>query len=52
MDETVGAARAMVRSRLPHQHVGVNAALLVESERNTELRRVIEESDLVSADGI
>jgi N-acetylglucosaminyldiphosphoundecaprenol N-acetyl-beta-D-mannosaminyltransferase len=52
MDETVGAARAMVRSRLPHQHVGVNAALLVESERNPELRRVIRESDLVSADGI
>jgi N-acetylglucosaminyldiphosphoundecaprenol N-acetyl-beta-D-mannosaminyltransferase len=52
MDETVEAARAMVRSGLPHHHVGVNAALLVESERNPELRRVIEECDLVSADGM
>jgi N-acetylglucosaminyldiphosphoundecaprenol N-acetyl-beta-D-mannosaminyltransferase len=52
MEETVAAARAMVRSGIPHQHVGINAALLVESERNPELRRVIEGCDLVSADGM
>lgn len=52
MDETVEAARAMIRSGVPHQHVGINAALLVESERNAELRRVIEGCDLISADGM
>ncbi len=52
MEETVEAARAMVRSGLPHHHVGINAALLVESERNPALRRVIDGCDLVSADGM
>ena len=52
MDGTVEAARTMVRSRGPHQHVGINAALLVESERNADLRRAISECELISADGI
>jgi len=52
MEETIEAARAMVRSGSPHQHLGINAALIVESERNDELRRVIERCDLVSADGM
>lgn len=52
MDQTVAAARAMVRSGVPHHHVGINAALLVESERHPELRRVIEDADLVNADGM
>lgn len=52
MQETIEAARAMVRSRVAHQHIGINAALLVESERNAELRRVIERCELVSADGM
>ena len=52
LEETVEVARAMVHSGVPHQHVGVNAALLVESERNPELQRVLRECDLVSADGI
>lgn len=52
IEETVEAVRAMVRSGVPHQHVGVNAALLVESERDPELRNVINGCDLVSADGM
>src|SRR2546428_2843001 len=52
MDETVEAARVMVRSGRPHQQVGINAALLVESERHPELRRGIEQCDLVSPDGM
>ena len=51
-EETVEAVRTMVRSGLPHQHVGVNAALLVESERDPELRGVINGCDLVNADGM
>jgi N-acetylglucosaminyldiphosphoundecaprenol N-acetyl-beta-D-mannosaminyltransferase len=51
-EETIEAARAMVRSGVPHQHVGVNAALLVESERDPELRGVLNGCDLVNADGM
>lgn len=52
MEETIELARAMIRSGVPHQQVGINAALLVESEDNAELRRVIEGCDLISADGM
>ena len=52
IEETVEAVRTMVRSGVPHQHVGVNAALLVESERDPELRDVINGCDLVNADGM
>lgn len=52
MDETVEIARSMVRSGRPHQHVGFNAALVVESERDPALRRVLERCDVVSADGM
>lgn len=52
LDDTVEAARRMVRSRTPHQHVGINAALLMESERDPALRSAIQGCDLVSADGV
>jgi N-acetylglucosaminyldiphosphoundecaprenol N-acetyl-beta-D-mannosaminyltransferase len=51
MDETVEAARALVRGGGVHQHVAVNAAKLVEVQRNSALRDVIWTCDLVSADG-
>ncbi len=52
MDETVEAVRAMVSSGEPHQHVVVNAAKIVDVERNDALRHVIGECDLVNADGM
>ena len=52
MDETVEAVRAMVSSGEPHQHVVVNAAKIVDVERNDALRRVIGQCDLVNADGM
>jgi N-acetylglucosaminyldiphosphoundecaprenol N-acetyl-beta-D-mannosaminyltransferase len=51
MDETVEAARALVRGGGVHQHVAVNAAKLVEVQRNPALRAVIWTCDIVSADG-
>jgi N-acetylglucosaminyldiphosphoundecaprenol N-acetyl-beta-D-mannosaminyltransferase len=52
MDETVDAARAMVRAGGTHQHVVVNAAKLVEIERNAGLRAAVEGCELVNADGM
>jgi N-acetylglucosaminyldiphosphoundecaprenol N-acetyl-beta-D-mannosaminyltransferase len=51
MDETIEAARALVRDGGVHQHVAVNAAKLVEVQRNPALREVIWTCDIVSADG-
>lgn len=52
MDETVNRARSMVREGSPHQHVVVNAAKIVELDRNPQLREIIAECDLVNADGM
>jgi N-acetylglucosaminyldiphosphoundecaprenol N-acetyl-beta-D-mannosaminyltransferase len=52
MGETVDAARAIVRSGVPSQHVVVNAAKLVEADRNLRLRDVIRSCALVNADGM
>jgi len=51
MDETIEAARALVRRGGVHQHVVVNAAKLVEVRRNPALRDVIWTCDIVNADG-
>lgn len=52
MDETIELAREMVRSGRPHQHIGINAALLVECERNAALRVALDRCALVNADGM
>lgn len=51
MDETVSTIRAMVGHGRSVQHVCVNAAKLVEVERNPALADVIRGCDVVSADG-
>jgi N-acetylglucosaminyldiphosphoundecaprenol N-acetyl-beta-D-mannosaminyltransferase len=51
MDETVEAARELVRRGGVQQHVAVNAAKLVEVQRNPALREVISSCDIVNADG-
>jgi len=51
MDETVAAARRLVRTGTPHQHVVLNAAKVVAIERDPALRAVIAGCDLVNADG-
>ncbi len=51
MDQTVGAVHAFVRCGLPHQHVCLNAAKVVELDRSPELAAAISGCDLVSVDG-
>ena len=52
MDETVEAVRGDGPPGEPHQHVVVNAAKIVDVERDHALRRVIGQCDLVNADGM
>lgn len=51
MDETVEKVRRMVSEGGSYQHVCVNAAKLVEVERDPALADIIRSCDLVSADG-
>ena len=51
MDETVARARELVRAGGVHQHVVVNAAKIVELDRDPELAAIIRGCDLVNADG-
>jgi len=52
MEQTADAVRSMFASGRPHQHVVLNAAKVVEMERDPELRRVVQSCDLVNADGM
>jgi len=51
MDETVAAAEAMVACGGAHQHVCLNAAKVVETDRSAALADVVAGCELVSADG-
>lgn len=51
MEQTVDAVRRFVRCGLPHQHVCLNAAKVVELDRNPDLAGAISACDLVNVDG-
>ena len=51
MDETVAQCHEFVRAGLPSRHMAVNAAKGVAMKTDERLRRIVEESDLVTADG-
>jgi N-acetylglucosaminyldiphosphoundecaprenol N-acetyl-beta-D-mannosaminyltransferase len=51
MEETVSRAEAAVASGTYVQHMAINAAKLVRMGQDPELRSVVEESELVTADG-
>jgi N-acetylglucosaminyldiphosphoundecaprenol N-acetyl-beta-D-mannosaminyltransferase len=52
MDETVARVSQLVTAGLgPHQHVVLNAAKVVEMQRNPALKRIIESCSVVNADG-
>jgi N-acetylglucosaminyldiphosphoundecaprenol N-acetyl-beta-D-mannosaminyltransferase len=52
MDETVDQVRRMVRNGGIHRHVVLNAAKIVQAERDPALRQVISGCELVNADGM
>ena len=52
MHETLDRIGEMVRSRLPHQHVVINADKVVKAARDPKLAEIIERCDLINADGM
>ncbi|WP_426100710.1 WecB/TagA/CpsF family glycosyltransferase [Massilia sp. TSP1-1-2] len=52
MEETLHRVDGFIRAGTPHQHVVVNVDKLVKASRAPELRRIINDCDLVSADGM
>ncbi|MGW3632334.1 WecB/TagA/CpsF family glycosyltransferase [Streptomyces sp. NPDC005122] len=51
LEESVGAAEALIADGGPHQHVVLNAAKIVQAHDDPELARIIRSCSLVSPDG-
>ena len=52
MEETVQRVDAFIRAGTPHQHVVLNVDKLVKASRDPELRRIINNCDLINVDGM
>lgn len=52
LDDTLEHCERFIRTRVPHQIVVVNVAKLVKAKTDRALRRIINEADLVGADGV
>lgn len=52
MEETLSTIEGFIASGRPHQHVVVNVDKLVKAQRDAELRRIINDCDLINADGM
>jgi len=52
LQEALDRCEDYIRSRVPHQIVVVNVAKLVKARNDQQLRRIINDADLVGADGM
>ncbi|RJP77630.1 MAG: glycosyltransferase [Candidatus Zixiibacteriota bacterium] len=52
LEQTLDHCDRFIRTRVPHQIVVVNVAKLVKAKTDKFLRRIINEADLVGADGV
>lgn len=52
MEETLQTVEGFIASGRPHQHVVVNVDKLVKAQADPELRRIINDCDLVNVDGM
>jgi N-acetylglucosaminyldiphosphoundecaprenol N-acetyl-beta-D-mannosaminyltransferase len=52
LEDTLQHCDQFIRTRVPHQIVVVNVAKLVQAKADRKLRRIINEADLVGADGV
>ena len=52
MEETVQRVDDFIRAGTPHQHVVLNVDKLVKASRDPELRRIINDCDLINVDGM
>lgn len=52
LEQTLNQCEEFIRTRVPHQIVVVNVAKLVKAKKDKDLRRIINNADLVGADGV
>ena len=52
MEETLGVVEGFIRSGRPHQHVVINVDKIVKANRDPALRQIINDCDLINADGM
>jgi N-acetylglucosaminyldiphosphoundecaprenol N-acetyl-beta-D-mannosaminyltransferase len=52
MEETLETVERFIETGTPHQHVAVNVDKLVKAQSDPELRQIINECALISADGM
>ena len=52
MEETLQRIDQFIASGRPHQHVVINADKVVRAHRDASLRNVINQCDLINADGM
>ena len=52
MEESLAVVESFIRSGRPHQHVVVNVDKIVKASRDPGLRRIINDCDLINADGM
>ncbi len=52
LEDTLDHCEEIIRTRVPHQIVVVNVAKLVKAKNDGDLRRIINNADLVGADGV
>ena len=52
LQDTLGCCDKFIRTRVPHQIVVVNVAKLVKAKTDRALRNIINDADLVGADGV
>jgi N-acetylglucosaminyldiphosphoundecaprenol N-acetyl-beta-D-mannosaminyltransferase len=52
MEETLQTVEYFIQSGKPHQHVAVNVDKVVKANKDPELRRIVNECALISADGM
>ena len=52
MEETLGVVEGFIRSGRPHQHVVINVDKIVKASRDPVLRQIINDCDLINADGM
>ncbi len=52
MEETLGVVEGFIHAGTPHQHVVVNVDKIVKANRDPALRQIINDCDLINADGM
>lgn len=52
MEETLGVVEGFIHAGTPHQHVVVNVDKIVKASRDPALRQIINDCDLINADGM